>query len=309
MSTNNILFINHSEKACGVQQYGKRVAQIFKASKKYNVIYAEPTCSNELCGLIQILKPKATIYNYLPETMPWLNPMIIEKIRASGYTIQGLIVHNVGYQNWFDFYLHQNPHYPQNGRNYSLLRPLFNSNRLAPFIFKPTIGTFGFGSKVKHYDDICGLVNEQFDEAEINMHLTVSHFRPNHEELIEVKSQCRSRIKKPGITLNFTSDFKDDEEILDFLNGNSVNVFLYNYYPNYNGISSVIDYALSVRRPIAVCKSNMFAHINNVFPSICIEDRTLPEIIDNGIESISRFRDLWSNANFVKHLEGVIDSL
>jgi alpha-ketoglutarate-dependent taurine dioxygenase len=36
-----LLIVNHSQENCGVQSYGKRVAQIFKGSHKWNVIYVE----------------------------------------------------------------------------------------------------------------------------------------------------------------------------------------------------------------------------------------------------------------------------
>jgi hypothetical protein len=162
---------------------------------------------------------------------------------------------------------------------------------------------------VKRHEEICQLVNAQFDEAEINLHITLSHFRPNVKELEEVKSACLSRITKPGITVNFTSDFKDDEGMLDFLAANHLNIFLYHHYHHYNGISSVIDYALSVKRPIAVCKSNMFSHINGVQPSICIEDSPLLTILQNGTAPIEKFYQEWSNENFVKHFEGIINQL
>lgn len=306
----NILFINHSQKSCGVQQYGKRVANIFKGSIKYNVVYAEPTSENELSGLIQILRPTAVIYNYLSETIPWLSPESIEQIRRSGLTKQGLIVHNINYSTDFDFYLHQNPMYPQNGNNYSLLRPLFNfpQPRYEPGS-RIKIGSFGFGFKIKKHDAICELVNDQFEEAEINMHLTLSYFRPNVKELDEVKELCRSKITKPGISLNFNSEFLDDEKIVESLSENDLNVFLYEHYDNYNGISSVIDYALSAKRPIAVCRSNMFAHVNDTEPSICIENSSLKSIMQNGINPIKKFHEAWSQDNFIKRLENILDSL
>jgi hypothetical protein len=86
-------------------------------------------------------------------------------------------------------------------------------------------------------------------------------------------------------------------------------VFLYHSFPHYNGLSSTVDYALSVRKPIAVSKSGLFSHVHDVSPSICVEDTPLPDIMRRGFEPIRKFYDAWSNERFVSHLEGVLDSL
>jgi hypothetical protein len=309
---NAVLIVNHSEKNCGVQSYGSRVAQIFKASKKYNVVYCEPGSASNLLNIIDGLRPSIVIYNYLAQTMPWLTHPAIKGIRQIGIK-QGLIVHNMGYAEIFDFYLHQNPNHPGRGPGYPLLRPLFdyhpdrmNYEGHGSVI---RIGTFGFALPEKNYPRICDLVNQQFKEAEIRMHLTAAHFRPDQGWMNQIASESSRAITKPGIKLSITSDFRDDNAILDFLSENDLNIFLYQNFPHYNGLSSVVDYALSVPRPIAVCRSGLFAHISDAEPPICVEEASLQQIINNGIEPTRQFRKEWSNANFVRHLEGVLDSL
>lgn len=309
-----LLIVNHSQENCGVQSYGKRVAQIFKGSKKWNVMYVENAEGVYLIRLVEMLRPKFIIYNYLPQTMPWLTHPMISAIRGFDFGVkQGLIVHNIGYAEIFDFYLHQNPRHPQDGNNFPLLRPLFDYRRggAEPAVHgsPPRIGTFGFALPEKNYASIVQLVNAQFDEAEIRMHLTLSHFRPNADWLNTIQAACYHEITKPGIHLTITTDFRDDEAILDFLAGNDLNVFLYQHFPHYNGISSVIDYALSVRKPIAVNKSGLFSHINYVVPSICVEDNPLPLIMRNGFEVVRPFAEDWSNERFISHLEGVLEQV
>ena len=124
-----ILFVNHKESACGVQQFGKRVASIFnKNTTEFRGFYAE--CSNVDEYLIELekVRPNIVVYNFLIETMPWLNPNVIEQLRRINVK-QGLIVHTSGYARCFDFYLHQIPTYPENDNNYGLLRPLFEYNQ------------------------------------------------------------------------------------------------------------------------------------------------------------------------------------
>lgn len=307
---NTILFVNHRQQNCGVRSYGFRVAQIFKASKKWNVVYVEPNSNAQFCQIFDAIKPDVVLYNYLPQTMPFLTHATVEAVRAVGVK-QGLIVHNIGHAEIFDFYLHQDPRHPRVGNNFPLLRPLFEFRRMpCDDIMGPRrIGTFGFALPEKQYPRICELVNTWFDEAEILMHLTISHFRPNVDWLNSISMQCRQAVTKPGIRLTITTDFRDDEAILDFLAGNDLNVFLYQNFPHYNGISSTVDYALSVRKPIAVCKSGLFSHINDTVPSICVEDRTLPEIMRDGFEPLRGFHQHWQNEEFVRHLEGILDSV
>lgn len=309
MNKKKVVFTNHKDEACGVYQYGKRVASILlnSHSQKYDYYYLELDNKKDFFDQISSISPDIVIHNYLNITMPWFDIECLNLLKAAEVP-QGLIVHNIGYANVFDFFLHQNPLYPQNGINYPIARPLFkyNSNYSKPNKI-PKIHTFGFGFIVKEYEKIVELINDQLDSAEINMHLTYSKFCPNYEELEKIKSLCYSKITKDGIKLNITSDFKSDLEILDFLNQSDLNIFLYKYYNNYNGISSVIDYALSVKTPIAICKSNMFAHINNTTPSICIEDQKIIDIINNGIKPLENFYNLWSNEKFIESFENILN--
>jgi len=305
-----VLFINHREKACGVYQFGKRVGNIFaKTSVNYRGFYYEPYDKLNFRTQVNELKPDIIIYNYLPDTMPWFGAYELNYCRAKGIK-QGLLVHNVGYAHVFDFYLHQIPEYPENGNNYALPRPLFKWDKTLPPNGKLTIGTFGFGFKVKRFQDICKLVNAQiYEPVDLKMHMTLSHFIPNKNELEEIKAECRSLITRPYINLVFSEEFLDDDGLLTFLAGNDLNIYLYQYYDNYNGISGVTDYFLSVRKPIAICKSSMFSHINRVKPSICVEETPLKEIIKNGFAPLQPLYDAWSHENFTKHIENVLERI
>jgi hypothetical protein len=97
--------------------------------------------------------------------------------------------------------------------------------------------------------------------------------------------------------------------MLDFLFNNDLNIFFYENYSFYNGISSTIDYALSVQKPIAICKSNMFSHIMDVNPSICVEDSDLIEIINNGFEPLQEKYNEWSHEKFVDNIETIIKKI
>jgi hypothetical protein len=244
--------------------------------------------------------------------MPWVTPELVQKNRDLGVK-QYLIVHNEGYATFFDYYLHQNPYHKNvDSNNFALARPLFNykSNKIKEKDDILHIGSFGFGFRVKYFDQICRIVNEQlFDKkVQINLHLTASHFCPNANDISAIKQDCLNCITHDNIKLNMTHDFLTDNEMLDFLDKNDLNIFFYHEYGSrYNGISSTIDYALSVKKPLAICKSNMFSHIWDVQPSICVENNYLLSIIENGFTPLEEKYNLWKNENFIDILENIIE--
>jgi hypothetical protein len=308
-----IFLVNHKVKNCGVYQYGKRVASIISKSKNLIVHYLEMDNREEFQKEVDEHKPQVIVYNHLTGTMPWVDGEYVNQLRQLGIK-QGTIVHNVAYSTFFDFYLHQDPNYKPNENNYRLLRPLFqytNKTNLNPNKLK--IGSFGFGFASKQYESLCACIRDNFHRTtfpvELRLHLTHSHFCENSRDIETIKFVSNRILNNPNITLNITTNFISDDELLEFLAGNDLNIFFYQKYPSYNGISSSIDYALSVKRPIAICRSNMFSHIWNTTPSICAEDSSLKEIINNGFGPLEHYYNQWSHSNFIKVFEDNIKNV
>ena len=308
-----IFLVNHKVKNCGVYQYGKRVASILSKSKNLIVHYLEMDNREEFQKEVDLHKPQVIVYNHLTGTMPWVDGEYVNQLRQLGIK-QGTIVHNVAYSTFFDFYLHQDPNYKPNENNYRLLRPLFqytNKTNLNPNKLK--IGSFGFGFASKQYESLCACIRDNFHRTtfpvELRLHLTHSHFCENSRDIETIKFVSNRILNNPNITLNITTNFISDDELLEFLAGNDLNIFFYQKYPSYNGISSSIDYALSVKRPIAICRSNMFSHIWNTTPSICAEDSSLKEIINNGFGPLEHYYNQWSHSNFIKVFEDNIQNV
>jgi hypothetical protein len=305
-----IFIINHSVENCGVYQYGKRFGDIATKSKKYDFMYYELNSKEELFKFYEEHNPEAIIYNYLGGTMPWVTEELVQMYRELGIK-QYLIVHNVGYATFFDAYLHQDPYYDKEDEsNFALCRPLFDYTPTSTLEKNDTlnIGSFGFGFRVKHFDQICKIINEQFSyrKVQINLHLTTSHFCPNANDIQSIKQDCLNCITSDNIKLNMTHDFLTDIQMLDFLYQNDLNIFFYQNYSGYNGISSTIDYALSVQKPLAICRSNMFSHIWDVQPSICVENNSLLSIINNGFTPLRQKYESWTNDKFIHKLETII---
>jgi len=281
--------------------------------KKYNYVYLELSSANSLLNAIKLYDPCAIIFNYLNATMPWLSRDIINNLKQSVIKLF-CIVHN-SYFSGFDYYLHQDPFYvPVDDHNYSLPRPLFeytpNSVKKSAGVLR--IGSFGFAGNYKKLPELCELIYKEFglkkSVVEINLHITKAFFGSDNVE--DIKKTCYDVIQQNvGIKINFTHNFMTNIELLDFLHSNDLNMFFYDNYAEYNGISSCIDYALSVKKPIAVCKSNMFSHILNTTPSICVEDLSIEEIVSNGFSPLESRYNQWSHEKFVDHVDNILSKI
>jgi hypothetical protein len=308
-----VFLVNHKVQNCGVYQFGKRVSNILSISTENKYRYFELDNNESLLAEIYKFNPAIIIYNHLEGTMPWVNESTVGDIRNKGIK-QGLLVHNINYANYFDFFFHQDPYFSKiDQKNFALPRPLFDYSpkKREDNLDTIMIGSFGFGFKVKHFDEICRRVVKDFkrDKVQVNLHITESFFSPNKHVIDEIENKCLKILKRDNHQLKVTRDFKSDEGILDFLANQDLNIFLYEKYKQYNGISSTIDYALSAQRPLAINKSIMFSHLSDIKPSIYIEDHRLRDIMEKGITQLDEKRELWSNQNFRSMVDLALESI
>lgn len=336
MANPRILFVSHKKTQCGVYEFGKNIINVLNNSRRYEFVYIECASLEELLKSVSLNKPAAIIYNYHPSTMPWVVTKIFPKLyksNVSSIRIPQLgIIHEItqhssdfatAYRNkflfgnsnklvnsLFDFYiaadptlLLKNPLVYKTGR---LIKKYQNNFSLPPEI---TIGSFGFATANKGFEKIVELVQQEFDKAVIRFNIPFAYFGDrNGVNAKKIEENCKALIKKTDIKLIITNDFLTSEELLNFLAKNTVNIFLYED-ENSRGISSVIDYALSVCRPVALSNSVMFRHMLNTKPSICVNNNDLKTIIQNGFAPIQRYHDEWSSENLVWDYERIINSI
>ena len=308
-----VLFVSHAEKRCGVYQYGFNIANALRKSTKYSFEYLECSNSDDLINGVTNIKPSAIIYNYYPTTLPWLNKNIISKIQVPHLGIIHEVTQSVAdslYNELFDYHIAPDP---------TLLLKnsiVFKTGRLIPDYINtfesrqiPTIGSFGFGLQGKGFEQLIANVQQEYNEAEIRLHIPFAAFGdPDGEKALTIARYCQSLVVKTGIKLSITHAFLSQDELLNFLAKNTLNAFFYEKNDG-RGISSVIDYALAVQRPIAITRSTMFRHILGASPSICIEDSTLKEIIANGITPLKYFCKDWNEINLIWDYERIIDQV
>ena len=333
---NKILFVSHKKARCGVYEFGKKITDVLALSKKYQFIRAECSSMDELQDTIRKNNPAAIIYNYHPSVLPW----VVTKINGAFYrsNIASIKIPQIGIiheitqdvadaatayrkkflfgrgshliNTLFDFYIAPDP-------TLLLLNPLvYKTGRLVPKYKNtfqppttPTIGSFGFATPGKGFEEIVQLVQGEFDKAIIRFNIPAADFGDkNGENARIVEERCKALITKPGIQLIVTHDFLDDASVTDFLAQNTANVFLYKN-SGARGLSSAIDFAMAVQRPIAVSDSTMFRHILDVSPSICVTKNSLSSIVQNGFAPLREHFDEWTAENLLWNYERIINSV
>ncbi len=309
----NILFVNSVEKQCGCYSYGGRTWDIIRKSKKYNLVYCEPVDHADYASLCNQFDPAGVIFNYHPSTMPWV-PDPSYHPRQTSY-----FIHHEGAKPGHihpDYWLQADSTFKDNANEFSIPRPIpyfgWDSDKDMRKVLvrgmhkKPIITTFGFAFGSKNMGSIVKMVNDQFDEATIRIHIPRAFYGDrNGEATAGVVPGCKNEMYKSGIELEFTDNFLSDEKLVDYLKQSDLNIFLYEESKG-RGLSSVIDYALSADVPLAINDSEMFRHIQK--PEINVANKTLQEIIDQGTAPLQEFRELWSNENFLKKYEYILDT-
>lgn len=298
-----ILILNHKTQNCGVYQFGRRFANLASQSKVHHVEYREieTPADYEYC---LHLKPDIIIFNWYPITMNWLRP---EHIKSD---IKNYFIFHDGHiwSGSYDKYIFNGALGPPEGalkripedKRVILSRPLFSFNNALPKNEVTNIGSFGFGFWHKGFDEVVRKVNAEFDKAIINLHIPNAHFGDADGSVArEVIKRCISLNTNPNITLNVTTGLISDQELLNFLAKNDLNIFMYSSVNE--GLSSVLDYALSVKRPIALTDNMMFRHI--LSDEIKVEKNTLKEIIEKGLAPIEKFQKQWSPEEFIKEFD------
>lgn len=335
MTNNTVLFITHKKTQCGVYEFGVNTYNVIKQSTKYNFVHIECDKINDLNDAINVHNPIAIIYNYYPTVMSWVSSNVFFRLFKNNIfnnnILQIGIIHEVtqhvadsatNYRNkWiigkskklinslFDFYiapdptlLLKNPYVFKVGR----LIPKYENNFALPQ--KITIGSFGFGTPNKGFENIVETVQNEFDEAIIKLNIPFAEFGDKDgNNAKQIAQNCKNIINKKNIELIITHEYLNNTEMLDFLAKNTCNVFMYQGASN-RGISSVIEQAMAVQRPIAISNNSMFRHISTLKPSILLTENSLTNIIKNGFEPLKSLYNEWQEDTLVWEYERILES-
>lgn len=292
----SVLIANSYNEKCGVHQYGLNLASILRKSDKLHVTHDAFHSAEQF--LTYARGNDVVIYNWHPSTMPWLTQGVVDELRVSnGFNApveQCMIVGHDHYRT-FNGVLNLDCDCMK-----ELERPILQVANL-PEPEELTVGSFGFAFDFKNFDTIPKLVAEQLPNARLRMHLTPHPQGDSQGRIIQlVRESCEAL----GLKYELTNKFIDGEDLVRFLAGNSINVFLYPPSKG-RGISSSIDFALAAGRPFALSDSEMFRHVNHD-PRFLLSRNSLPEILGYGTEPLKPFLQKWHPDRLIKRFETLL---
>ena len=301
-----VLYISRKAQRCGVHDYGERIVNILKDSQKYEYAVAYPDNNKEFLSVVFNYKPDAIIYNYYPSTLHWLTehtkdiidtPQIVIYHESSiGFTPDGICkVDPTGEDDLENNIIH-------------LPRPLHDNLSQTEFLNYdvPVVGSFGFGFANKNFPYIAQLVKEQFDEAILRLSIPFAEFGDNDGRSARFEvDKIKQILSGTKIKLEVNHSFLDPQELYNFLSNNDINVFCYDIMPG-RSISGSTDYALSVKKPIALSRSNMFNHFHKYNLDIYVDQTPLKTIMEKGIEQLQPMYNEHCNSNILEKIESVI---
>jgi SAM-dependent methyltransferase len=315
-----ICFINHRGSRCGVHQYGKRVFEAIKGIEGYEFVYLECSGADELLLQYSRQQPDLILYNYKENTLPFLTKELTGAMpKALHFCLAHELIQRKAdrfKRGIFDYLAFGDPSLIENNpRVFRIGRiiPTYKNTKPLPEI--PTIGSYGFGGKIKGYSELIQLVSDTFEQAIVRINIPPQHSNdPLGKYAEKFLEEEQKKLQNPGIKLEITNFFLTDEQLLDFLAGNSINVLFYN--PRFakkadkGGISSMVDDALAVNRSLAVSSCHLFRHLFSVSPSIVlrfpgtikphvgIAYNDLNSIIKNGTAPLESLYAAWTPENF-----------
>jgi hypothetical protein len=312
-SGESILIVSHQKALCGVYEFGRAVADALAASRRYDFVFAECGGPDDYHAAVATHDPAAIIYNFHVTTLPWLKRGVIARHAGPHVGLIHEVTQEVADQfdtQLFDFaiapdptLLLRNPKVFKTGR----LIARYENNRPPPSV--PRIGSFGFGTPGKGFEALVARVQDEFNEAIIALNIPFATFADaDGTNARAIAERCRQTIRKPGIVLEIDHKYMSSLEVLDFLARSSLNAFFYEAQGG-RGVSSAVDNALAVGRPIAVTKSSMFRHVHHVRPPVTVDDQRLTDILARGFAPVAGLSREWSAENLVWDYERIISAV
>lgn len=299
------VFYNSQKALCSIYSSGVMCYEILKNSSLYDLSYSE-----QQGGLIDY-STDFLIVNYHPAVCSWISQNDLNKYKGKTFCIVteiGLYSDDLAPVNpkIFHHYLLIDPTIQETQNMHALPRPLMACD--VPVHVPspiPIIGSFGFATNGKNWEQIINLVYDEFDEAILRINVPKATYVPENiqNDIIqnEIIQPSKKLTEKPGIQFEFTThNFETQQDIVNWCAQNTINVFLYNR-PNATGLSAVTDQAIIAERPLLVSNNATFRHLHQyikTFPEIGIRDAI--ETTESGVRLM---KQMWSMANFLNKFE------
>jgi len=299
------VFYNSQKALCSIYSSGVMCYDILKNSAMYDLIYSE-----QQGGLIDY-SSDFLVVNYHPAVCNWISQNNLKKYKGKTFCIVteiGLYSNDLAPVNpkIFDHYLLIDPTIPETGNMHAFPRPLIPCHvPLHVPTEVPIIGSFGFATPGKNWEQIIDMVHEEFEQAILRINIPKATHVPEHiqNDIIqnEVIRPAKKLETKPGIQFELTfHTFETQQDIVNWCAQNTINVFLYNR-SNATGLSAVTDQAIIAERPLLVSCHPTFRHIHPYIE--CSSNISIQDAIRTSLPGVMKMKTNWSGQNFVKKFE------
>lgn len=255
-----ILFLNHFQPRCGVYQMGRRIGTTLVHRVPGVVLYEGDFDGARAAASVG---PEIIVYNWHPYTLPWAREMMRLHPRAKHVGLIHEIAETSAHAgaDLFPYRMVCDPTFPVDNRT------VFRSVRHVPRYEKPfrrnkrfTVGSFGFAVGGKLYHHLVPLACHSFPRPLIRLHIPRAFYGDDAGAAAESYARDCAKELSNNAELEVSHEFLEEPALLDWLGQNDLNVFFYE--PNVGrGAASSLDYAIAVRRPIAINGSDMFRHV------------------------------------------------
>lgn len=309
-AVSRVLLANYAVPNCGVHQYGRSLLDALSGSRALHVEYRDVGSLRELDEAVAAGEFAAVLVNYHPHTMSFVKLGATRRYRVPCIAIMHEMTQaeaDAARRGFFQAYVMGDPTLREhNAYVHATGRIIPPYENPYPVPEVPTIGSFGFSVASKGFGRLVDAVQAEFDHAVIRINIPSNGIMdPKGVGARRVADGCRGRVRKPGVRLEITHDFLTHPQLLDFLARNSLNAFLYDRLST-AGISSAVDHAMTVRRPVAVTNSIMFRHLLGLEPPVTVERSSLKDIQANGTKPYEHLLQQWSPESICRRYEQIV---
>ena len=293
------IFYNSKKSYCSIHESGLMCYNALKKSNIYNIEYCEDSKYDQIYDF--------AVFNQHMIVNNWIDESIIKKMNCKTFCI----VLEVGDENnimpWtpqiFNHYMIIDPTIKEYNNVHAFPRPIedYDNKNIENNI--PIIGSFGFATVGKNWNQIVEQTNKEFEEAVVKINLPEATYIPNSKEINrQTVENIMSVSRKKTIKIEITHEYMNKKELIEWCAKNTINFFP--YYRNMYGLAAVTDQAIAAGKPILTTDNKTFRHILQYikpFPEIGIK-----QAIEINGKSVLKMKENWSTSNFVKKFENIL---
>lgn len=277
-----ILFVNTAEPCCGVHQYGLNMYQVLQSHPEIQTRYSQADSQASLMAEVEEFRPDAITYNWSQLIGGW-----ISYAPFAGLGRQALFYHDGAAKfGEYSAILFSDPTMPRHENWFPIGRPipLVTIDLPRPEDGVITIGVNGFiGAWANR---VVEKAKYDFGSCRLRLHLPIAPYGDAGGGLAHWSADyCRSIAGDTPVEI--CHDFLSRPDLLRWLARNHLNCYLRDPAQGWRGVSSVTDWALAVRRPLAISRSPAFRHLHDCSPSLCAEDNSLPFLLKHSVAALA----------------------